>query len=105
MEQAPTQYKSCRMFEGIANSLTCIIHHYYPVQYWKNPADGSSGCVKRKLIRFKKSRGKAIRFAQELFALTAKKLDTKEPEQGKCLHYRMRIRYSETIMRSHPRQY
>ena len=98
-DQAPTQYKSCRVFEGIANSATCITHHYYPVRHGKNPADGSSGRLKRKFIRFKKSRGKAIRVAQELFAFTAEKLDTKQQEQGKCLHYRTRIRYFETITR------
>ena len=61
-DQVPTQYKSCHVFEGIANSSTCITHHYYP-------------------------------------AFAAEKLDTKEPEQGKCLHYQTRIRYFETIMR------
>ena len=98
-DQAPTQYKSCHVFEGIANSLTCITHHYYPVRHGKNPADGSLGHLERKFIRFKKSRGKAIRVAQELFAFAAEKLNTKQPEQGKCLHYRTRIRYFETIMR------
>ena len=92
-------YKSYHVFEGIANSLTCITHHYYPVLHGKNPADGLSGCLKGKFIRFKKSRGKTIRVAQELFAFAAEKLDTKEPEQGKCLHYQMRIRYFETITR------
>ena len=32
MDQVPTQYKSCHVFEGIANSSTCITHHYYPVE-------------------------------------------------------------------------
>ena len=36
---------------------------------------------------------------QELFEFAAEKLDMKEPEQGKCLHYQMRIRYFETITR------
>ena len=67
MDQAPTQYKSCCVFEGIDNSSTCITHHYYPVHHGKNPADGSSGHLKRKFIRYKKLRGKAIRVAQELF--------------------------------------
>ena len=31
MDQAPTQYKSCHVLEGIANSSTCITHNYYPV--------------------------------------------------------------------------
>ena len=42
-DQAPTQYKNCCVFEGIANSSTCITHKYYPVEHGKNPADGSSG--------------------------------------------------------------
>ena len=86
-DQAPTQYKSCHVFEGIANSSMCITHHYYPVHHGKNPADGSSGCLKRKFIRYKKSRGKAIRVVQELFEFAAKKLNTEEPEEGRCLHY------------------
>ena len=48
-DQAPTQYKSCHVFEGIANSSTCITHHYYPVQHGKNPADGSLGHLKKKI--------------------------------------------------------
>ena len=35
MDQAPTQYKRCHVFEGIANSSTCITHHYYPVCHGK----------------------------------------------------------------------
>ena len=49
-DQDPTQYKSCRVFEGIANSLTCITHYYYPVRHGKNPADGSSGRLKKNLL-------------------------------------------------------
>ena len=63
------------------------------------PADGSSGCLKRKFIRYNKSRGKAIRVAQEFFEFAAKKLNTEEPEEGKCLHYHTRIKYFETITR------
>ena len=96
-DQAPTQYKSCHVFEGIVNSSTCITHHYYPVCLGKNPADGSSGHLKRKFIRFKKSRGKAVRVAQELFEFSANKLNTEELEEGKCLHYRTRIKYFENI--------
>ena len=99
MDQAPTQYKSCCVFEGIAKSSTCITHHYYPVHHGKNPADGSSGRLKRKFIRYKKSRGKAIRVMQELFEFAAKKLNTEEPEEGKCFHYQTRIKYFETITR------
>ena len=77
----------------------CITHHYYPVCHGKNPADGSSGHLKRKFVRYKKSRGKAIRVAQELFEFAAKKLNTEEPEEGKCLHYHTRIKYFETITR------
>ena len=99
MDQAPTQYRSCYVFEDITNSSMCITHHYYPVCHGKNPADSSSGCLKRKFIRYKKSRGKAIRVAQKLFEFAAKKLYTEEPEEGKCLHYWTRIKYFETITR------
>ena len=47
-DQAPTQYKSCHVFECIANSSTCITHNYYLVCHGKNPTDGSSGRLKRK---------------------------------------------------------
>ena len=97
--QAPTQYKSCHVFEGIANSSTCITHHYFPVCHGKNLADVSSGCFKRKFIRYKKPRGKAIRVAQELFEFAVKKLNTEETEEGKCLHYWTRIKYFENITR------
>ena len=75
MDQAPTQFKSCHAFEGIANSSTCITHHYYPVCHGKNPVDGSLGHLKRKFLRYKKSRGKAIRVAQELFEFAVEKLN------------------------------
>ena len=99
VDQAPTQYKSCCVFEGIANSSTCITHHYYPVHHGKNPADGSSGHLKRKFIRYKELRGTAIRMAQELFEFAAEKLNTEEPEEGKCLHYWTRIKYFGNITR------
>ena len=98
-DQAPTQYKSCRVFECIANSSTCITHNYYPVCHGKNPADGSSGCLKRKFNQYKKLRGKAITVAQELFEFAARKLNTEELEEGRCLHYWTRIKYFESITR------
>ena len=76
-----------------------LIHHYYPVHHDKNPADGSSGHLKRKFIRYKKSREKAIRVAQKLFEFAANKLNTEEREEGKYLHYQTRIKYFETITR------
>ena len=87
------------MFEDIVNSSTCITHHYYPVHHGKSPADDSSGHLKRKFIRFKISRGKAIRVAQELFEFAAEKLHTEEPKEGKCLHYQTRIKCFENITR------
>ena len=37
--------------------------------------------------------------AQELFEFAAEKLNTEEPKEGKCLHYRTRIKYLENITR------
>ena len=42
---------------------------------------------------------KQSRVAQELFEFAANKLNTEEPEEGKCLHYRTRIKYFENITR------
>ena len=36
---------------------------------------------------------------QELFEFAAEKLNTEEPKEGKCLHYRTRIKYFENITR------
>ena len=45
-------------------------------------------------------RGKAITVAQELFEFAARKFNTEEPEEGRCLHYRTRIKYFESITRN-----
>ena len=38
--------------------------------------------------------------AQELFEFAARKLNTEEPEEGRCFHYQTRIKYFESITRN-----
>ena len=98
-DQAPTQYKSRRVFERIANGDQQISHNYYPVKHGKNSADGSAGRVKWYLHRAKTGRKVIMRSIKQLHSYAEEKLNTPPPKPGICQHYRRKVMICEEIER------
>ena len=96
---ASCQYKSKGPFLDVAMSKATfgipIIYHFFGSRHGKGPSDGESAVVKRQASQAVIGGEFIINNAKDLFNFS--KLISKQPVNGKCLHFQRSVFYVEEI--------
>ena len=86
-DQAPSQYKNKTAFKYATQVDLPTVLNFFGVHHGKGPCDACAGQVKQKIINLVKSETAVIHTAQDFFNACKDHLQTKEKEDGSCLHF------------------
>ena len=86
-DQAPSQYKSKTVFCYVTQVDLPTMLNFFSVHHGKGPCDACAGQVKQKIVNLVKSETVVIHTAQDFFKACKEDLETKQKEDGSCLHF------------------
>ena len=96
-DQAPSQYKNKSAFRYVSQVDLPTMLNFFGVRHGKGPCDACAGRVKQKVVNLVKTETSIIHDATDMFNACKEHLQTKENNDGSCLHFLQTYEFTNLI--------